>query len=178
VFVYPRVHLGLESGSAIQTGGFLHLGRRWERCGFLPSQFNMFRDSRLELAGDFSFYTGFSLYINPGARLQLGSGYANNGCNLSCFERISIGRDVVIAEHVTIRDSDDHVLMGARGPMTMPVSIGNHVWIGLNATILKGVRIGDGAVVAAGAVVTRDVPPAALVVGVPARVIRENVEWE
>ena len=54
-----------------------------------------------------------------------------------------------------------------------PVVIGNRVWIGCNALVLKGVRIGDGAVVAAGTVVTRDVPANSLVGGNPARVIRE-----
>ncbi len=56
--------------------------------------------------------------------------------------------------------------------------IGDWVWIGCRATVLKGVTIGDGAVVAAGSVVTRDVPPAALVGGNPARVLRERVTWE
>lgn len=177
LLVYPRVHLGIEAGSVIEAAGSLHLGRRWKRCAYLPSQFNIFRGARLDVSEDFSFYTGFSLYINPGAHLELGSGYANNGLNLSCFERVSIGREVAIAEHVTIRDSDDHVLSGASRPTTAPVTIGNHVWIGMNAIILKGVTIGDGAVIAAGGVVTRDIPPAALAAGVPARVIRRDVEW-
>jgi acetyltransferase-like isoleucine patch superfamily enzyme len=62
------------------------------------------------------------------------------------------------------------IIQTAAGP-------GNHVWIGMRAMILKGVTIGDGAVVAAGAVVTRDVPARALVGGVPARVLRNDVEW-
>ncbi len=54
-----------------------------------------------------------------------------------------------------------------------PVKIGNHVWIGSNAAVLSGVSIGDWAVVAAGAVVTKDVPPLAVVGGVPAKVIKK-----
>ena len=54
-----------------------------------------------------------------------------------------------------------------------PITIETNVWIGTAATVLQGVRIGAGSVVAAGAVVTRDVPPATLVAGVPAKVIRE-----
>lgn len=61
--------------------------------------------------------------------------------------------------------------------MTLPISIGDHVWIGARSTILKGVSIGDGAVVAAGSLVTRDVPPGALVGGSPARMVRPKVEW-
>lgn len=62
--------------------------------------------------------------------------------------------------------------------MTAPINIGNHVWIGLRAIILKGVTIGDGAVIAAGAVVTNNVPANSVVAGVPARVMSENVNWE
>ena len=57
------------------------------------------------------------------------------------------------------------------------VRIGNKVWIATNALILPGVTIGDGAIVAAGAVVTKDVPAKCMVAGVPARIIKENVEW-
>lgn len=59
-----------------------------------------------------------------------------------------------------------------------PVKIGDRCWIGCNSIILKGVTLGEGAVVAAGSVVTKDVPPRTLVGGNPARVLRENIEWK
>ena len=58
------------------------------------------------------------------------------------------------------------------------MNIGNHVWIGENSMVLKGVTIGDGVVIAASSVVTRDIPPHSLVAGIPAKVIRENIEWK
>lgn len=61
---------------------------------------------------------------------------------------------------------------------TQPIVIDNNTWIGLNVTILKGVTIGDDAVIAAGAVVNKDVAPNTLVGGVPTKVIRENVKWK
>lgn len=109
--------------------------------------------------------------------MDLGSGYINSGCSIDCFEEISIGDDVAISKGVTIRDSDNHQVSGG-GRKSAPIRIGNHVWIGINATVLKGVAIGDGAIVAAGAVVTRDVPERALVAGVPARIIKTEIDWK
>ena len=109
--------------------------------------------------------------------MELGSGYINHNLNLSCFEKITIGNGVVISENVTVRDSDDHEIVGSTKPMTMPIAIGNHVWIGMNVTVLKGVKIGDGSIIAAGAVVTKDVPENCLIAGVPARIVKTGVQW-
>ncbi|MBO7744922.1 hypothetical protein I8J29_12005 [Paenibacillus sp. MWE-103] len=73
-------------------------------------------------------------------------------------------------------DTDTHRIEGMSE--TKPTVIGDRVWIGSKATILKGVTIGEGAVVAAGSLVSKDVAPYALVAGVPAKPIRENVSWE
>lgn len=93
-------------------------------------------------------------------------------------KRIEIGDDCMIAPFVYIVDSDHEMRLGQ--PMNqqpnaaMPVKIGSDVWIGAHAVILKGVTIGDGAVVAAGAVVREDVPPYCIVGGVPARVLGQR----
>lgn len=74
-----------------------------------------------------------------------------------------------------ITDSDYHPING-QDP-DAPVTIGEHVWIGSRSIVMKGVTIGDGAIVAAGSVVTKDVPAGALVAGVPAQVVRDGVSW-
>jgi acetyltransferase-like isoleucine patch superfamily enzyme len=97
---------------------------------------------------------------------------------LHCVEKIEIGEEVAIGENVSIRESDSHLILSKENyKMTKAVSIGNHVWVGRNVTILKGVTIGDGAIIAACSVVTRDVPPNCLAAGVPAKVIKENISW-
>jgi acetyltransferase-like isoleucine patch superfamily enzyme len=98
--------------------------------------------------------------------------------SISCFEHITIGSDVLISEQVLIRDSDDHQILNQSKNGTKPIQIGNHVWIGMRAAILKGVTIGDGGIVAAGSVVTFDVPANSLVGGVPANIIKENIRWK
>jgi acetyltransferase-like isoleucine patch superfamily enzyme len=84
---------------------------------------------------------------------------------------------VAIGPDVFIRDSDSHLISGSDRSATEPIRIGDRVWIGARAVILKGVTIGDGAIVAAGAVVTRDVEAGTLVAGVPAKYVR-HATWE
>ena len=85
---------------------------------------------------------------------------------------VTVGRDCQIGWDAIITDSDQHARAGL-GEATRPVVLGDRVWVGARAVILKGVTVGDGAVIAAGSVVTRDVPANTLVAGQPARVVRE-----
>ena len=132
-----------------------------------------------------------SLAADEDATIEIGDYCYIANASLVCSERISIGARVFVAGGVTIADSDFHPIAPAarlsdtialspvgdrkRRPLveSRPVVIEDDVWIGYNATILKGVRVGAGAVVAPGAVVIRDVPPGAEVAGNPARVVKE-----
>ena len=112
------------------------------------------------------------------ASLKLGNRvYVGDRTEIHAGKSVSIGDGTVIAWDCCIMDRDYHKLE-SDSEVFKPVSIGSHVWIGCHALILKGVNIGDGAVVAAGAVVTKDVPAGALVGGNPAKIIREHVEWK
>ena len=171
-----RISLSPTSGLTVKQGR-LTLNAKWSPKDPASSLLVMNEDARLVCEGSFDIYSGARIYVNKGATLRLGGGYVNHDLNLSCFEGISIGKGVVISENVTVRDSDDHTIVGSDKPMTQPIVIGDHVWIGMNVTILKGVTIGNGAIIAAGAVVTRDVPENALAGGVPARVLKTGVSW-
>lgn len=100
--------------------------------------------------------------------------YLNAFCHL--LGEIIIGDDVQIGPKTVIwaRDHDfaRHQLIREQGHTAAPIYIGNDVWIGASAIILRGVRIGEGAVVGAGSVVTKDIPDYAIAVGNPARVIK------
>jgi len=103
-------------------------------------------------------YIGDRTEIHAGKKIEIGS-----GCNISWG--------------CTIMDRDYHKL-NSDTEVYKEVKIGNNVWIGCNAIVVKGVTIGDGAVVAAGSVVTKDVAPKTLVGGNPAKIIKENVVWK
>jgi acetyltransferase-like isoleucine patch superfamily enzyme len=91
---------------------------------------------------------------------------------------INVGEDCLIAPFVYLVDSNHGTRRDERinrqPNSTAPIMIGNDVWIGAKATVLAGVTIGDGAIVASGALVNRDVPPYAIVAGTPAKVIGER----
>jgi acetyltransferase-like isoleucine patch superfamily enzyme len=112
----------------------------------------------------------------PFALVEIGDDtYLNEDCRLYCFDRISIGKSCAIAWGVHMTDSNHHELDDV--PKTLPITIGDGVWIGARVTILPGVTIGDGAIVGAGSVVANDIPPRSLCLGTPARVVRQGVEW-
>lgn len=132
--------------------------------------------------GSFKIYYGNDIYIYNNARLMLGAdSFIDSDCTIRCASSISIGNDCAISHNVTISDSDFHVLIedGIEHPRygEKGITIGNHVWIGAGASILKDVTIGDGAVIAAGSVVTEDIPAGCMAAGVPAKVIKESVQW-
>lgn len=158
--------------------GALNVGKSWGNDSDQKTCLSMSENATLELHGIFSVMSGGYISLRRGATLSLGSGYINNGCVIICEEKIEIGNDVAIAGDVEIRDTDEHTILSDTYRKTAPVKIGNHVWIGGRAMILKGVTIGDGAIIAAGAVVTHDVPANTLVGGVPAKIIREKIEWK
>lgn len=126
----------------------------------------------------FIIYAGSTIDVRKNGKLYLGKGYINYGSRIECHNKIEIGDNVFIAENVTIRDSDNHEIIRSNYTMTDKIIIGNNVWIGAGAKILKGVKIGDGSIIASGAIVTRDVPKNTLVAGIPAKIIKENIEWK
>ena len=116
--------------------------------------------------------------IQGSAIISFGEGtYCGEFCIFGVNDGIRIGKNVMIAQAVTIRDTDHRsvaidIPMTKQGIVTSPVDIGDDVWIGHGAVILKGVRVGRGAIIAAGAVVNKDVPEYAIVGGIPARVLK------
>jgi len=97
------------------------------------------------------------------------------GVRISASDSIEIGDNCMIASGVYITDSDWHGVYDRieRNPEPAPIRIGNNVWIGDHAMVLKGVTIGDNSIVGAGAIVTRDVPANVVVAGNPARVVKQ-----
>lgn len=133
----------------------------------------MGENSHLKLNGRFTMHGHSSIMLYNGACLEIGNNTYLNGASIDCSHHISIGNDCAIAAGVRIMDNSWH----SPSDKKQEIIIGNKVWIATGAMILPDISIGDGAIVAAGAVVTKDVPPRCMVAGVPAKVVKENVEW-
>lgn len=161
-----------------------------KRYCFFNSEFNNMRVWKNRKSGRFflgkhstlkidsaRFYSGTTLSVSDNATLSIGKSYFNYDCRISCFNEITIGDGCAISQNVTIRDSDNHQVIREGYIKSAPIVIDDHVWVGINSTILKGVHIGEGSIIAAGSVVTKNIPPHSLVAGVPAHVIKTNVHW-
>ena len=103
--------------------------------------------------------------------------YIGDRTEIHAGSLVEIGSNCDISWDCTIMDRDYHKL-DSDNETIKNVKISDNVWIGCHSVILKGVKIGEGAVIAAGSVVTKDVPPYTLVAGNPAKVIKENVKWK
>jgi acetyltransferase-like isoleucine patch superfamily enzyme len=135
--------------------------------------------SELRVEGRVQIMRACHIGVNPDAILTIGADtFFNEGSWVVCYSATTIGSGCAISWGVRIIDTDVHKLVRDNETMPhAPVHIGKDCWIGTNAIVLKGAQLGDGSVVAAGAVVTSKIPPRSLVAGVPARVVREDVTW-
>ena len=126
--------------------------------------------------GDHSVVESYSCVNNAVGDVVIGH-HTRVGLHNTIIGPVTIGNHVNLAQGITVTAlnhnfSDPDKRIDEQGVSTSPVTIGDDIWIGANAVILPGVTIGSHAVVAAGAVVTKDVPPHTLVAGVPAKVIK------
>lgn len=172
--IQKRCVLNVSSRARVSYRGFRHRP---------PSHFSI---------GDGSIFMGQISSDREGSVVVIGKNTFVGGSRLVCAQRIDIGDDVLISWGCTIVDHDSHSTRWSERENDVkdtfggskdwsrvnirPVIIGNRAWIGFEVSILRGVHIGEGAVVGARSVVTKDVAPYSLVAGNPAHFIREILD--
>jgi acetyltransferase-like isoleucine patch superfamily enzyme len=140
---------------------------------------------KFEIGRDATVHLGRWSWIGHGCKIRAHEGEVLIGaktvlgqeCTISAFQHVSIGRECIVADRVMLIDFDHGVVETERpireqGIYKRDVNVGHNVWVGYGACFLRGVTVGDNCVVGTYAVVNRDVPPNAVVAGVPARILR------
>lgn len=132
------------------------------------SIFRISDEASLMLAKNVVFRERVTCNVSASGCINIGEGsFLNDGCCLNARECIDIGRNVLFGQNVLVYDHDHDYKQGSMGKIdsfsTSPVLIKDKVWIGSDVVILKGVTIGENSVVAAGCIVSKDVPPNTLI---------------
>ncbi|MES2353049.1 MAG: acyltransferase [Pseudomonadota bacterium] len=172
-----------------RTRANVHSSARFLRGG---SVVNILADAGAISVGAHTIVRGELLTFGHGGKISIGDWcYIGEGSRIWSAAEVIVGDRVLISHGVNVHDTNSHPIdatvrhMHSRQILTVghprqidtinsaSVKIGNDVWIGFNAIVMKGVEIGEGSIVAAGSLVTADVPPRTVVGGNPARVIRE-----
>ena len=167
-------------------------GRRWNTNGFVF--FGRGLEIEISPRGRVDF--GPFVWIGDRTKIRCHEGVVEIGaksvlgqeCTISAYQHVRIGEECVIADRAMFIDFDHGVVEVERpirlqGIYKRDVEVGNNVWIGYGACILRGVRVGDNSVVGTNSVVTKDVPANAVVGGIPARILRmrdapKDLTWE
>jgi acetyltransferase-like isoleucine patch superfamily enzyme len=174
------VYLKLRHGRRLQTDGI---------CFICPGV-------QLEIGREATLRIGRWAWLGHGTKIRVHEGEVAIGaktvmgqeCTISAFQHVSIGRECIVADRVMLIDFDHGVVEVERpirlqGIYKRDVRVGHNVWLGYGACILRGVVVGDNAIIGTSSIVTKEVPANAVVAGVPARVIRMReapraMRWE
>ena len=152
----------------------------------LPLSVRLYGRIYFRAGGDVEFGDGVSLVgtlvpieivSHEGSHISIGEHtFINYGASITAYREVRIGRHCLLGHHLRIIDRNEYGLEQREiAPPAAPVLIEDHVWIGAHVIILPGARIGRNSAIGAGSVVTKDVPPNCLVVGNPARVLRQTI---
>lgn len=141
-------------------------------------------DNHIIIGENVKFLGGNILCDGSKCIIEIGKGTSIQWAHINAQERntvIKIGENCMFSLDVMIRTSDSHTIYDVNTKQRIndakSVFIGNHVWLGISAYILKGVTIGDNCIIGIGSIVTHDIPSNSLAVGAPAKVIRKDVNW-
>lgn len=178
-------HINIDKTAKLEFDGLLTFGRK-DKFKNSKSESHLFlgQNALLRVLGNFEVNADCEMVIFDGAELiihggKIGSSDANDGLCIVCGEKIEIMNDVGIGRNVTIRDTNGEHYMNTTGYRpSRPVEIGEKVWLCESCTIMPGVKIGRGAIVGGCSMVTKSIPAHAMVSGVPATVVQENVLWK
>jgi len=180
----PFCAIKIAKNANLNIRGIFNLGKKsLIKNSKLETRLLMQENATIDISGGWFVAYGSHIEVHKGATLKIDNGNKNGGtnvnCTIICSDRIEIGKGVMMGRDVTIRDNNGGHYIGRQGyKNSKPVIIEDKVWLCEKCTIMSGVHIGQGAIVAGNSVVVSDVPAYSLVSGNPARIIDEDVLWK
>ena len=165
----------IEKDARLNFGFFTHIFSNKKK-----SKLIMDEDALLLITGKTMIQSGSVFFVGKGKTLTIGRSTFTSGVKILAHDDVFIGNNCIFGWDCQIFSGDGHPIYQEEEIVNkdVPVVIEDNVWIGSKALILKGTKISRGSIVAAGAVVTKDVPPNCIVAGNPAKVVKENISWK
>ena len=179
VHISSHCAIDLRQGALIDaSNGTLNFGNKRNLKSKMETRLLVEENAKFVINGTRNILYNSDIQIFKGATLTMGKGACNSGLQIVCADKITIGDNTFIGRDVWIRDNNGgHHIIQTGYTDKAPVRIGNYVWIGSNVQIMKGVTIGDGAVIAGNSVVTTNIPARTMASGNPAKVVAEDITW-
>ena len=165
----------LEKGASLNFGFFTHIFSKRRNSKLILEE-----DASFVLTGKAMIQSGAMIFLGRGKTLKIGRSTFTSNIKILAHDDITIGDNCIFGWECQIFSGDGHPIYQEESIINkdVPVVIEDNVWVGSRALILNGVRVGKGSIVAAGAVVTKNVPPNCIVAGNPAKVVKENISWK
>jgi len=178
-YICRHCDIELYKESSLTLRGSLTYGESVYRHAHAESRLRILPGGSMVVDGDRSFGHGANIEIFGGGELIVKKGpWTNVNFCIVCQDRILLDEWSMIGRDVTIRDNNGGHPIGIYGARThMPVVIGKHAWLTSNCTVMMGVKIGDGAIIGAHALVTSSIPANCVANGNPAKVTQKGVLW-
>ncbi len=180
IFPTPYCVFEISKKASIELKGPLLVGTSPFKHSKVETRIKMQDGAKMVIGGYYGFGYGSDIEIFPNAYFESKGGLLTNSfTTIICQERIIIGENVACGRNVTMRDNNGGHLISINGYRnSMPIIIGDHVWLTQSVTIMSGVRIGDGTIISAGTLVNSSFPARCVVGGSPARVTQRDIYWK
>lgn len=180
IIPFKNAILEMGANAELVLEGKIHFGINKLKGSKAETLVRLQKNAKWLVHGDAWLFFDTFIDVHPEAIFETGFFSVNGGSVIVVGKRIEFGQNVMIGRDVTIYDSDFHQILDENGKpsnFSKEVKIGNDVWLTNKIMVLKGVSIGDGALVSAMTLIRKDVPDHALVAGNPGKVIKENIYW-